>query len=131
MFKRFLIFTALNGFFCVAFGAFSSHVLSEQLSEQAQHWLQTGWNYQVFHTLALFCVAIFSLLPSNDKKLTKKIAFSGYCWLCGIVLFCFSLYCLAITGNKSLAHLTPFGGLCFLLGWGNLIYTEIRYPFSK
>lgn len=127
MFKRFLILTAISGFFCVAFGAFASHVLTKQLSAEAINWLETGWRYQVFHTLALCFMTILLQLTQIDADWRKKAAISGYCWIVGIVLFCFSLYCLAITGNHSLAHLTPIGGVFFLLGWGNLCYLGIRY----
>ncbi|MFC0323156.1 DUF423 domain-containing protein [Gallibacterium melopsittaci] len=131
MFKPFLIFTALSGFFCVAFGAFSSHVLSKQLSAEALNWLEVGWRYQTFHTLALlFLILLFVIpLPQVTPKWYKTVKWTGYCWIAGIILFSFSLYCLALTGNKSLAHLTPIGGVFFLLGWGNLCYLGIRYRF--
>ncbi len=131
MFKRFLIFTALSGFFCVAFGAFASHALSKQLSAEAINWIEIGWRYQVFHTLALFGLTLLSQFTTIDISWRKKTAVSGYCWLVGILLFSFSLYCLALTGNKTFAHITPIGGVFFLLGWGYLAYLGVRYRHSS
>lgn len=128
--RRFITITGISGFFCVAFGAFASHVLQQQLSPQELNWLEIGWRYQVFHTLALFGLTLLLQLPHLAQNWRKKAAFSGYCWIVGIVLFSFSLYCLALTGNHSLAHLTPLGGVCFLLGWGNLIYLGLRYRYA-
>lgn len=49
-----LIFAAVSGFIFVALGAFGAHVLSKTLGVVEMGWIQTGLEYQAFHTLAIF-----------------------------------------------------------------------------
>lgn len=48
-----LIFAAISGFIYVALGAFGAHVLSKTLGVVEMGWVQTGLQYQAFHTLAI------------------------------------------------------------------------------
>lgn len=48
-----LIFAAISGFIFVALGAFGAHVLSKTLGVVEMGWIQTGLEYQAFHTLAI------------------------------------------------------------------------------
>lgn len=48
-----LIFAAVSGFIFVALGAFGAHVLSKSLGVVEMGWIQTGLEYQAFHTLAI------------------------------------------------------------------------------
>lgn len=45
-----LIFAAVSGFIFVALGAFGAHVLSKTLGVVEMGWIQTGLEYQAFHT---------------------------------------------------------------------------------
>lgn len=59
MTSRFMmIFTALSGFIYVALGAFGAHVLSRSLGTEDMAWIDTGLQYQAFHTLAIWGLAI-------------------------------------------------------------------------
>ena len=53
-----LIFAAISGFIFVALGAFGAHVLSKTLGVVEMGWIQTGLEYQAFHTLAIFGLAV-------------------------------------------------------------------------
>ena len=53
-----LIFAAVSGFIFVALGAFGAHVLSQSLGAVEMGWIQTGLEYQAFHTLAIFGLAV-------------------------------------------------------------------------
>ncbi len=49
-----LIVAAISGFIYVALGAFGAHVLSKTTGVVEMGWIQTGLQYQAFHTLAIF-----------------------------------------------------------------------------
>ena len=53
-----LIFAAISGFVFVALGAFGAHVLSRTLGAAEMAWIHTGLEYQAFHTLAIFGLAV-------------------------------------------------------------------------
>lgn len=116
MTARFLLFAAaLSGFICVALGAFASHLLQGQLTERLYDVLQTGIQYQMFHTLALLVVAVLL-----KQQMSALLRWSGAAFLLGILLFCGSLYLLALSGQHWLGAVTPIGGILFLTGWGCL-----------
>ena len=52
-----LIFAAISGFIFVALGAFGAHVLSKTMGAVEIGWIQTGLEYQAFHTLAILGLA--------------------------------------------------------------------------
>ena len=96
-----LIFAAVSGFIFVALGAFGAHVLSKSLGAVEMGWIQTGLEYQAFHTLAIFGLAV-------------AVLFSG------------SLYCLALSHLRLWAFVTPVGGVSFLAGWVLMFIGAIR-----
>lgn len=53
-----LIFAAISGFIFVALGAFGAHVLSKTMGVAEMGWIHTGLQYQAFHTLAIFGLAV-------------------------------------------------------------------------
>ncbi len=65
-------------------------------------WIQTGLEYQAFHTLAILGLAVAMAL------------FSG------------SLYCLALSHLRLWAFVTPVGGVSFLAGWALMLIGAIR-----
>jgi len=79
---------------------------------------ETAAKYQLYHSLALFAIAIF--VDKFDSKLISK---AGYCFMAGIVLFSGSLYILTTAKLMGLGDLrwlgpiTPIGGLFFITGW--------------
>jgi uncharacterized membrane protein YgdD (TMEM256/DUF423 family) len=122
MSARFVILcTALSGFITVALGAFASHMLRTQLSERLYEVLQTGIQYQMFHTLALFGVGVLMLRQSERGLRQTAVLF-----MAGIVFFSGSLYVLALSGQHWLGAITPVGGVLFLAGWLNLGRVSFR-----
>ena len=67
-----LIFAAVSGFIFVALGAFGAHVLSKTLGVVEMGWIQTGLEYQAFHTLAIFGLAV--AMQAYVDKLKAELA---------------------------------------------------------
>lgn len=127
--NKFLAFSAFSGFFCIALGAFAAHGLQNVLEPKALAWLQTGIQYQVFHTLALLALGLFQIANQvQNPPACRAKAFNiiGGSWILGILLFSGSLYSLAFTGVKGFAWSTPIGGSFFMIGWAALFYISVR-----
>ena len=87
-----LIFAAVSGFIFVALGAFGAHVLSKSLGVVEMGWIQTGLEYQAFHTLAIFGLAVAEQRLSGagyrtvqrQSLLSGAVAFTpvGVCYTC-------------------------------------------------
>ena len=127
--NKFLAFSAFSGFFCIALGAFAAHGLQNVLESKELAWIQTGIQYQVFHTLALLALGLFQIanqVQNPPACRTKAFNIIGGSWILGILLFSGSLYSLAFTGVKGLAWSTPIGGIFFMIGWAALFYISVR-----
>ncbi|MFT6387298.1 MAG: uncharacterized membrane protein YgdD (TMEM256/DUF423 family) [Cellvibrionaceae bacterium] len=116
--KIWLMIASLSGFLAVALGAFGAHGLSGKISDSLLSAFQTGTYYQMFHTLALFALAVLAMQLDH---MPKAIIVSAYCWIAGIMLFSGSLYGLALGGPVWLGPVTPLGGLLLMLGWLSLV----------
>ena len=125
--KLFIILAALNGFIAVSLGAFAAHGLSSRLTEQLLSTFQTGVQYQMYHTLALFGVGILCLHYPASTPLRG----AGLLFLAGIMVFSGSLYILALSGIRWLGAITPIGGIAFLAGWGMLAWFAWSEAFSS
>lgn len=125
MTRLFLAFTALSGFVAVGFGAFGAHGLKPKLSPSLMSAFETAVQYQFYHTLAIFGLAL--LLQRHGERILLLAA--GYLFMAGIVLFSGSLYFLALGGPRWLGPVTPIGGLTFLLAWSVLFIAILRYRF--
>ena len=112
MIKTGLLLGSFFAFLTVVLGAFGAHALKEQLSEYGKTIYEKGILYQMFHSLAIFMVAI---LNQNSESIDYSI--SIWCFAAGIILFSGSLYILALTQIKWLGAITPIGGLLFIIGW--------------
>jgi uncharacterized membrane protein YgdD (TMEM256/DUF423 family) len=124
--RLFLLLAAINGFLAVSLGAFAAHGLRARLSPDLLATFQTGVQYHMIHTLALFGVGLLAFqLPA-----TASLRISGYLFMAGIVLFSGSLYVLAVSGVRWLGAITPFGGLAFLAGWVLLGWTAYRMTLT-
>ena len=102
-----LIFAAISGFIFVALGAFGAHVLSKTMGVAEMGWIHTGLQYQAFHTLAIFGLAV-----AMQRRISIWFYWSSVFMALGTVLFSGSLYCLA------LSHLRL--GVRYA-GWGRLL----------
>jgi uncharacterized membrane protein YgdD (TMEM256/DUF423 family) len=107
-----LVAASISGAIAVIMGAFTAHALKDILSSQLMSVMQTGVQYQFYHSLALLLVGL--LLQQHSTLLLRVCAAS---FLAGIVLFCGSLYLLAFSGVHWLGIVTPVGGLAFIAGW--------------
>lgn len=115
--KIFFILASFFGFLSVLLGAFAAHFLKQKLSSQMFDIFEVAVRYQVYHTFALFIVAIFSkIFPDIDFQ------FAGWSFVFGIIIFSGSLYLLSLTETKFFGAITPIGGVCFLIGWGILFW---------
>lgn len=102
-----LIFAAISGFIFVALGAFGAHVLSKTMGVAEMGWIHTGLQYQAFHTLAIFGLAV-----AMQRRISIWFYWSSVFMALGTVLFSGSLYCLALA-------FTPVG--VRYAGWGRLL----------
>ncbi|MEZ5490026.1 MAG: DUF423 domain-containing protein [Gammaproteobacteria bacterium] len=125
--KLFLFLAAANGFLSVALGAFAAHGLSARLSEQMLATFQTGVQYHMYHTLALFGVGVLSLHYPGATLLR----YSGFLFLAGTLIFSGSLYILALSGIRWLGAITPIGGVAFLAGWAALAWFALSEPLAS
>lgn len=119
--RAMLIFAALSGFVFVAFGAFGAHVLSNSLGLKEMAWVQTGLNYQGFHTLAILALAV-----AMQRRVSLWFYWSGALLALGTVLFSGSLYCMALSHLHLWVYITPIGGTCFLAGWILMLIGALR-----
>ena len=110
---RTLFIAALNGLLVVVLGAFGAHALETRIHASLLETWQTGVQYHMFHTLALFGVGLLQREPA----LVSALEFVARFFLAGIVIFCGSLYVLALSGLTWLGMVTPIGGVLFLAGW--------------
>jgi uncharacterized membrane protein YgdD (TMEM256/DUF423 family) len=123
----FLFLAGVSGFLGVGIGAFGAHALKDKLTPELAATFQTGVQYHLIHTLALFGVGLLVLLmPQASLART-----SGWLFTAGIVLFSGSLYTLALSGVRWLGAITPLGGLCFLAAWGILAWLALSTPLQQ
>lgn len=116
------VFTgSLSGALAVALGAFAAHFLKMRLDSYELSVFETGVRYHMYHTFAIFMVAMVASRLENSA-----LSISGFAFLGGILLFSGSLYALALTGHRWLGAITPFGGGLFLVGWFALAYSVYR-----
>ncbi|KKC98486.1 MULTISPECIES: DUF423 domain-containing protein [Photobacterium] len=119
--RSMIIFAAISGAIGVGFGAFAAHGLKGHLSPYLLDVFQTGVDYQLWHSLALFGCGIWARNFS-----AKALSYAALLFAVGICLFSGSLYLLALTGMKWLGPVTPLGGLCFILAWLSLAVAAWR-----
>lgn len=112
MSRFYLLSAALNGFLCVALGAFGAHALEGRINVSLLTTYQTAVQYQMFHVTALLAVAWMA-----QRGRTAALQWSGRLFIAGIVLFSGSLYLLALTGIRVLGAITPIGGVALLAAW--------------
>ncbi|MCW3071035.1 MAG: parS [Bacteroidetes bacterium] len=121
--KRLIRFAGISGAIGVALGAMAAHFLktkmeSGSITMNELQAFETGARYQIYHSLALLCLALL-----HDKLNSKLIPKAGYCFMAGIVLFSGSLYLLSTGGlmgmgtMRWLGPVTPIGGVFLIAGW--------------
>ncbi|WLR41761.1 DUF423 domain-containing protein [Bacillus carboniphilus] len=119
----FLILGAINAFLAVALGAFGAHGLEGKIPDKYLNTWEKAVQYQMFHAMGLFVVALVSGKVSQVTSLTS----AGWLMFIGIILFSGSLYVLSVTQIKVLGAITPIGGISFLAAWVLLIVAVVKY----
>ena len=122
--KNYLTVAGLSGALFVALSAFAAHGLKGVLTERILSTFHTAADYQLYHSLALFLVALLSL----HFRETNTLKWSARFFVAGILLFSGSLYTLALTGITWLGVITPIGGVSLILGWLMLAVFAIKSP---
>lgn len=104
-------------------GAFGTHALKAMLDSSHLAIFQTGVQYQFYHGIALFILALLMFHIRNCW-----LVMSGIGFIAGCILFSGSLYFLSITGISWLGIITPLGGLAFITGWILLLIGVLKSP---
>jgi len=107
-----MVFVGISGCFSVLFGAWLAHA-GQGLTISTQVSLTTALQYQLFHTLALFCCLVLAKTKSPSRLLLAAcIGFT-----LGILCFSGTIYLKSFFELPLLAKLTPFGGISLALAW--------------
>ena len=123
MSKLYLLIAAALGGSGVMLGAFGAHGLRGKVAENLLEAYKTGVQYQLFHALAIFGIA---LLLQNWGERTALVV-SGALFTIGILLFSGSLYGLTFGGPRWLGPITPLGGVAMIAGWVALFIAGLNY----
>lgn len=116
-----LIFSAISGFIFVAFSALVRHLLLGTLGANEIALIDTGLEFQAFHTLALLALSV-----EMKRRANLWFYWSAALLALGTVLFSGSLYCLALSHLSVWGYLSPVGGGCFLIGWALMLVGALR-----
>ena len=114
-----LLFIGISGCFSVLFGAWFAHA-GVNLSNEVQSRLANALQYQFFHTLALFAVAVWLQTLTgkhNAAKVINLLYLSATFFIAGILLFSSVLYIKTFFDYPTIGKVVPFGGMSFALGW--------------
>ncbi|ASV67962.1 DUF423 domain-containing protein [Cytobacillus sp. FSL W7-1323] len=121
--KLFIIIGAIFAFLAVAFGAFGAHALEGKVVGKYMDNWQTAVQYQMFHAIGIFIVALLLSKMPDSSLLT----WSGWLMAFGILFFSGSLYILALTKISILGAITPIGGVAFLVGWVLILVFAVKH----
>ena len=113
-----MLFIKLGIIFCmlsVIIGAFGAHSLESTIGDKMETF-KTGFQYQIFHGLALIVTGLLSIVLKID------LSIAGYLFIVGICLFSGTLYLISIYKYSFLGMVAPIGGLSFIIAWSILFY---------
>ena len=114
-------FAAVSGFIFVALGAFGAHVLSKSLGAVEMGWIQTGLEYQAFHTLAIFGLAV-----AMQRRISIWFYWSSVFLALGTVLgTAFGMVAVELFPQYHLE-----AGTFAIAGMGALLAASIRAPLT-
>ena len=88
--KKILLAACALGLLAIIFGAFGAHALKKTLTIEQLNSFETGVKYQMYHGLALLCLALLL------DKLEFSIKFMKIGILMGVLLFSGSIYVLSL-----------------------------------
>jgi len=120
MLKTGILLGSIFSLATVVLGAFGAHALKDQLNEYGKSIYEKAILYQMFHSLAVFFVALL-----NQYFDSVDLTIVVWLFVAGIILFSGSLYILAVSQIKWFGAITPIGGVLFLAGWILLIFKTL------
>lgn len=103
---------AVFGLLGVALGAFGAHGLKTKVSAEDLAIFDTAVRYQLWHALALFCVAL-----AQRQQASAWLPRAGIAFVAGIAIFSGTLYVLVLANLRWMGAITPIGGVALMLGW--------------
>ena len=127
MIKKFAVAGTLFAATGVILGAMGAHALKDKIPAESLSSFETGVRYQIYHSLALFILALL-----YEKYSSALLRTAGYLFITGILLFSGSIYLLstktisALENTMWIGPITPLGGLCFIAGWTCILIHFIR-----
>ena len=113
-----LVMGSLLGFFSVAFGAFSEHVLRLGVSEEQFRFLGTALRYNQVNAVVVVAIGFALLFPARVD--TRALRWSGQLFIVATILFSFSIYASVATGLEEILYATPIGGIVNMVAWAML-----------
>ena len=113
-----LVIGSLLGFFSVAFGAFSEHVLRLGVSEEQFRFLGTALRYNQVNAVAVVAIGFALLSPARVDM--RALRWSGQLFIVATILFSFSIYASVTTGLEAILYATPIGGIVNMAAWAML-----------
>ncbi len=115
--RWFLGIASILGASGVIAGAFAAHGIQKVIqSAYLIEVFKTAVTYQMFHALALLCIATIS----SRNQASKTLIWSGILMILGTLFFSGSLYLLTLF-SWSVGWVTPLGGVLLILGWLGLL----------
>lgn len=122
------IFLILAGFFGATgliLGSLASHALSHILTNSQLDIFKLGVQYQMYHVLALFAVAIWLNYQYN-----RFIVIAGCFFVIGIIFFSGTMYAITVLNFPNVGT-APVGGFAFILGWLMLIIAGLKKQINQ
>lgn len=131
MTKQILTTVGISGALCVILGAFGSHLLNGNISDEKLSNWDIAVMYQMTHTLALLAI---TFMNRYIKRSHTEVIY--YLFVIGVILFSGTIYINSISELTGLSigifkYVTPLGGLLLVAGWFYIILTGITYEHKK
>ena len=97
-------------------GALGAHALRGVLDARELASLDTAVEYQFFHALGLFGVAL-CLARENDAGAARRMTLAARLLLAGILCFSGSIYMMLAGAPRLFGFVTPLGGVLLIAAW--------------
>ncbi|CAM4797139.1 unnamed protein product [Rotaria magnacalcarata] len=104
--KNCIRLAGLSGALAICLGAYGSHAMKENTSDELRRLFQLAQTYHLLHSAALLAVPFVS-----RPHITTPL------FLGGLTLFCGPIYYHAIRSDTQFRRITPYGGMLLIAGW--------------
>ncbi|CAF3364896.1 unnamed protein product [Rotaria socialis] len=104
--KNCIRLAGLSGALAICLGAYGSHAMKENTSDELRRLFQLAQTYHLLHSAALLAVPFVS-----RPHITTPL------FLGGLTLFCGPIYYHAIRNDTQFRRVTPYGGMLLIAGW--------------